>query len=80
MHYVLNNQVFHGVSGSKVSAYSAGDLGSVACLGRSLGEGIGLPLQYSCQENSMERGACSTEVVYQSFDCEYMGEMIKRDL
>ena len=28
----------------------------------------------------MERGACCTEVVYQSFDYEYMGEMRKRDL
>ena len=26
-------------------------------LGRSLGEGNGSPLQYSCMENSMERGA-----------------------
>ena len=31
------------------------DTGSVPELGRSSGEGHGNPLQYSCQENSMER-------------------------
>ena len=34
------------------------DLGSVPGLGRSLGGGHGNPLQYSCLENPMERGAC----------------------
>ena len=38
----------------KVSAYSAGDPGSIPGLGRSPGEGNGNPLQYSCLENSME--------------------------
>ena len=32
----------------KASAYSAGDLGSIPGWGRSLGEGNGNPLQYSC--------------------------------
>ena len=36
---------------------SAGDLGSSPRLGRSPGEGHGNPLQYSCLENSMARGA-----------------------
>ena len=35
----------------------AGDLGSVPGSGRSPGEGNGSPLQYSCLENSMDRGA-----------------------
>ena len=35
----------------------AGDPGSVPGLGRSPGEGSGYPLQYSCLENSMDRGA-----------------------
>ena len=35
---------------------SAGDLGSIPGLGRSPGEGNGNPLQYSCLENSMDRG------------------------
>ena len=34
---------------------NAGDLGSITGLGRSLGEGNGYPLQYSCLENSMDR-------------------------
>ena len=32
-------------------------MGSIPGLGRSLGEGNGYPLQYSCLENSMDRGA-----------------------
>ena len=46
-----------GSSGSKESAYSAGDLSSVPGLGRSLGGGHGYPLQYSCLENPTDRGA-----------------------
>ena len=34
-----------------------GDLGSIPGSGRSLGEGNGNPLQYSCLENPMDRGA-----------------------
>ena len=37
-----------GGSDGKVSAYNAGDLGSVPGSGRSPGEGNGNPLQYSC--------------------------------
>ena len=33
------------------------DVGSVPRLGRCPGEGNGYPLQYSCLENSMDRGA-----------------------
>ena len=40
-----------------VSARNAGELGSIPGLGRSPGEGNGNPLQYSCLENSMDRGA-----------------------
>ena len=36
-----------GCSDHKESAYDAGDLGSTPGLGRSPGEGIGYPLQYS---------------------------------
>ena len=39
------------------SACSAGDLGSIPGLERSPGEGNGNPLQYSCLENFMDRGA-----------------------
>ena len=45
---------FPGGSEGKASACSAGDLGSILGSGRSLGEGNGNPLQYSCLENPME--------------------------
>ena len=38
-------------------AYNAGDLGSIPGSGRYSGEGNGNPLQYSCLENPMDRGA-----------------------
>ena len=44
-------------SDSKEPAYNAGDLSSSTEWGRSPGEGDGNPLQYSCLENSMYRGA-----------------------
>ena len=34
------------------------DTGSIPGSGRSPGEGNGNPLQYSCLENPMDRGAC----------------------
>ena len=40
-----------GGSDDKESACTAGDLGSI------LAEGNGYPLQYSCLENPMDRGA-----------------------
>ena len=45
--------------GSEVKAYACnvGDLGLIPGLGRSPGEGKGNPLQYSCLEKSMDRGA-----------------------
>ena len=48
---------FPGGSDGKASVYNAGDLGSIPGLGRSLGEGNGNPLQYSCLENPTDRGA-----------------------
>ena len=35
---------------------NAGDTGLIPGLGRSPGEGNGYPLQYTCLENSMDRG------------------------
>ena len=49
---------FPAGSDGKESACNAGDLGSIPGLGRSSGEGNGNPLQYSCLENSTDRGAC----------------------
>ena len=42
---------------SKVSDCNADDLGLISGLGRPSEEGNGSPLQYSCLENSMNRGA-----------------------
>ena len=42
---------------SSCNAGDAGDAGSISGLGRSPGEGRGNPLQYSCLENPMDRGA-----------------------
>ena len=36
---------------------NAGDPGSIPGLRRSPGDGNGYPLQYSCQENALDRGA-----------------------
>ena len=47
---------------SKESACDAGDLGSIPGSERSSGEGPGSPLQHSCLENSMDRGAWRTAV------------------
>ena len=46
-----------GKEDGKESACNVGDLGSIPGLGKSPGEGNGNPLQYSCLENSMDRGA-----------------------
>ena len=48
---------FPGGSVGKDSACIAGDLGSIPGSGKSPGEGNGNPLQYSCLENPMDRGA-----------------------
>ena len=48
---------FPGGSEVKASACNTGDLGSIPWSGRSPGEGNGNPLQYSCLENPMDRGA-----------------------
>ena len=57
--FILFNKVlgFPGGLEVKASASSAGDLGSIPGSGRSPGEGNGNPLQYSCLENPVDRGA-----------------------
>ena len=49
--------LFPGGSVSKESACNVGDQGSTPGLESSPEEGNGKPLQYSCLENSMDRGA-----------------------
>ena len=45
-----------GIAGDAGDVGDVGDVGSIPGLGRSLGVGNGNPLQYSCLENSMDRG------------------------
>ena len=49
--------VLPGGSDSKESACNTGDMGLIPVLGRSSGEGNSYPLQYSCLENSIDKGA-----------------------
>ena len=51
------NGGFPGGSDGHRSACDGGDLGLIPGSGRSPGKGNGNPLQYSCLENLMDRGA-----------------------
>ena len=53
---------FPGGSVAKNSPASAGEVGSISDLGRPRGGGNSNPLQYSCLENPMGRGAWWTAV------------------
>ena len=53
---------FPGGPDGKESACSAGDPGLISGLGRYSAEGRGNPFQYSCLENSMDRGAWQATV------------------
>ena len=53
----LINRGFPGGSDGNESACKAEDMGSVSGSEKSPEEGNGNPLQYSCLENSMDRGA-----------------------
>ena len=57
-----NSKSFPGGSDGRESACNAGDPGSIPGLGRSP-EGNGNPFQYSCLENSMDRGARQATVL-----------------
>ena len=59
---------FPGGSVEKNPSANAGDPGLIPSTGRSPGEGNGNPLQYSCLENSIDRGA------WQAMQC--MGSQI----
>ena len=53
----LPTECYPGGLDSKESAFSAGDLNSIPDSGRSSGEVIRYPLQYSCLDNSTDREA-----------------------
>ena len=52
------HEVFSGRSVVKYPPANAGDADLIPVLGSSPGEGNSNPLQYSCLEYSMGRGAC----------------------
>ena len=54
---IRSDLYFPGSSDGKDSACNVGELGLIPGLGRSPVEGNGNPLQYSCLENPMDRGA-----------------------
>ena len=54
---IICNSGLPGGSDGKACACNAGDLGLIPVSGRSPGERNGNPLQYSCLENPMNRGA-----------------------
>ena len=54
---VRASQVALVVKNLPTNAGDARDEGSILGSGRSPGDGNGHPLQYSCQENPMDRGA-----------------------
>ena len=53
---------FWGGSDGEESDCNSGDPGLIPGSGRSPGEGYGYPVQYSCQENSMDREAWQATV------------------
>ena len=56
--YVINNKTgFPGGSAVRNLPANAGDMGSIPGSGRSPGEGNDYPLQDSCLQDAMDRGA-----------------------
>ena len=62
--FTLQNFYYCRPDGSvgKNLTVSAADSGLIPGLGRSRGQGNDHPLQYSCLENPMDRGACQATV------------------
>ena len=59
---VSGKHVFPGSSAIKNPPVNVGNVGSIPGSGRSPGEGKGNPLQYSCLQNPMGRGAWQATV------------------
>ena len=54
---------FSGGSDGKESSCNAGEMSLIPGFGKSPGEMNGYPLQYSCLENAMDRGAWWAKVL-----------------
>ena len=65
--FFLGKLGFPDGSEDKESACNLGDSGLILGSGWSPGEGHGNPFQYSCLENSMDRGACRAHGVANSW-------------
>ena len=59
---LISDEGFPGGSVVKNPPVNAGDVGWIPRSGRSLGEGNGNPLQYSCLGNYMDRGTWQATV------------------
>ena len=59
---MCSNKASPGGSGVKNPPANAGNVGLIPGLGKSSGEGNGNPLQYSCLENPVDRGASRATV------------------
>ena len=59
---IMLSRGFPGGSDGKESTCNAGDSGLMPGTGRTPGERNGYPLQYSCLENSMDKGAWQATV------------------
>ena len=62
LHPLLSVTGSSGGSNGKETACNAGDLGSIPGSGKFPGEESDYPHQYSCSENSMDRGAWKVTV------------------
>ena len=61
--YVGNEEVVLVVKNLSANAEDIRDVGSIPGLGRSPGGGHGNPIQYSCLENLMDRGAWQLQFI-----------------
>ena len=71
---------FCGGSDGKVSAWNAGDLGSIPGSGRSPEEGNGNHLRHSCLENSMDRFLTIQATREDQYDAEKVRQRVHHDL
>ena len=75
---LVNYMGFPCGSAGKESSCNVGDLGLIPGLGRSPGEGIGYPLQYSALENSMDcivHGVAKSQTLLIDFHIHKLGDL-----
>ena len=75
----IEQEIGRGGSVVKNLLVSAGDVGSVPGWGKSAGGGQGNPLQYSCLENPMDRGA-SVQFISVTQSCPTLCDPMNRSM